>query len=48
VGAYKLDEGTFVFVGKMDNKAIFIAAYIEDGSVISDEVHVCSKRRLQV
>jgi hypothetical protein len=33
---------------KADNKTILIAADIEDGSVVSDEIHVASKRSLQV
>ena len=45
---YKLDEGGFEPVGKVNNKAIFITAYVEDGSVVSDEVHIISKRSLQV
>ena len=46
--ADKLDEGGFELVGKVNNKAIFIAAYVEDGSVVSDKVHIISKRSLQV
>ena len=44
----KLDEGSFELVGKVDDKAILVAADIEDGSVVSDKVHIISKRSLQV
>jgi hypothetical protein len=46
--AYKLDEAGFEFVGKVNDKAILVSADVEDGSVVSDEVHVISKRSLQV
>jgi hypothetical protein len=44
----KFDESGFELVRKVDNKAILIAADIEDGSVVPDEIHVVSKRSLQV
>jgi hypothetical protein len=44
----KLDEGGFELVGKVDDKAILVAADIEDDSVVSDKVHIISKRSLQV
>jgi hypothetical protein len=46
--ADKLDEGGFELVGKVDDKAILVAADIEDGSVVSEKVHVVSKSSLQV
>jgi len=45
---YKLDEGGFERVGKVNDKAILVSADVEDGSVVSDKVHVISKRSLQV
>src|SRR6185312_10608912 len=44
----KLDEGCFKLVGKMYDKAILVPADIEDGSVISDKVHIISERSLQI
>jgi hypothetical protein len=48
VRADKLDERGFEQIGKVNNEAILIPTYVEDGSIISDEVHVISKRSLQV
>jgi hypothetical protein len=44
----KLDKGSFELVGKVDDKAILVAADIEDGSIVSDKVHIISERSLQV
>ena len=46
--AHKLDEGCFVFVGKVNHETVLISADVEDGSVIPDKVHIDSKRTLQV
>ena len=45
---YKLDKGVFEPVGKANNKAVLVSAYVEDGSVVSDEVHIICKRSLQI
>ena len=44
----KLDEAGFELVGKVDDKAILVPADVEDGSVISDKVHIISERSFQV
>jgi hypothetical protein len=48
VRTYKLDEYGLELAGKVNHQAIFISTYVEDGSVVSNEVHVASKGRLQV
>jgi hypothetical protein len=44
----KLDEAGFELVGKVDDKAILVPADVEDGSVISDKVHIISERSFLV